>query len=110
MAWVEERRGAHRFPIVASVTFREHGEREWRAASTLNISRSGVLFRTDGALPSPRQSVEFVVTLRPRSMTAGSKVRCSGRVVRATPEIIAGGGRRVAVTIDDYALEGLASN
>jgi hypothetical protein len=89
------------------VLFREHGESEWHRGSTLNISRLGVLVRTDGPLPGPGDAVDFILTLSLNEMAPASQVCCAGHVVRIAPEELAGGGRAVAMTIDSYAFESL---
>jgi hypothetical protein len=86
--------------------FREQGESEWRLASTINVSRSGVLFRADGPLADLVHAVDFIIELPVDGVTPGPHVRCTGHVVRTAPEEIAGGGCAMAVTIDGYGLEG----
>jgi hypothetical protein len=86
--------------------FREHGESEWRLASTINVSRSGVLFRADGPLADPVHAVDFIIELPLNGVTPGPQLRCTGHVVRTEPEEIAGGGCAMAVTIDGYGLGG----
>jgi hypothetical protein len=108
MVWLEGRPRASRFPITTPVLFRERGESEWRRASTLNVSRSGVLFRAEGALPGTGHAVDFVLTLLLDDVTPPPRARCAGHVVRVAPETLAGGGHAVAVTIDHYTLEGPA--
>jgi hypothetical protein len=100
------RRGARRFPIVAKLLFREPGESAWRPGATVNVSSSGVLFRTDGTAPATTQSLEFILALPLDGHTPSPHVRCTGRVVRTAPGGVAGGGHAVAVSIDGYALEG----
>jgi len=85
--------------------FREHGASEWRQASTLNLSRSGVLFRADGPLPDPGHVIDFIVALPLNGITPSPQARCTGHVVRVAPGQLAGGSQAVAATIDDYILE-----
>jgi hypothetical protein len=103
---METRQRAPRFPIRTSLLFRERGESEWRPASTLNISRSGLLFRADGLLPRAGHSVDFIVTMPLDDVMPAPHVRCMGRVVRIAPEALAERCHAVAVTIDGYAFEG----
>jgi hypothetical protein len=103
---MERRPRAQRFPIQTSLRFREHGESAWRTGATINVSRSGVLFRADGPLPDPVHAVDFIIELPLNGVTPGPHVRCTGHVVRTAPEEIAGGGCAMAVTIDGYGLEG----
>lgn len=105
MVCMETRRLATRFPIVASMLFREHGKSEWHQASTLNLSRSGLLFRTEGPLPGTGHAVDVILTLPLNSVTPAPQVRCMGHVVRVAPQEAVGGGRAVAMTIDSYAFE-----
>jgi hypothetical protein len=100
------RRRARRFPIAASLLYREHGESAWRLASTINVSRSGVLFRPDGRVPGTNRPLDFILSLPVNDATPAPHVRCTGHVVRIAPGELAGGGQAVAVSIDGYALEG----
>ena len=87
--------------------FREHGESEWHGASTLNVSRSGVLFRADGPPPDMRREVEFILALPVVGAAPRAEVRCKGRVVRLEgPDALTGGGCAVAATIADYDIVG----
>ena len=106
VAETDTRRRATRYPIAARVLFRESGESPWRVGSTINVSRSGVLFRADGEPPPTTHSLDFIVTLPLEGETLAPCVRCTGRVVRIAPGQAAGGGHDVAVSIDGYALEG----
>jgi len=101
---VERPLRARRFPIKTSLRFREQGESEWRLASTINVSRSGVLFRAEGPLADPVHAVDFVIDLPLNGVTPGPQLRCTGHVVRTAPGELAGGGQDVAVSIDGYAL------
>jgi hypothetical protein len=84
--------------------FRKLGEEQWHQASTVNFSHSGVLFESDGPLPSGGDAVEFIVTLLLDGMTPPPQVRCTGHVVRQQ-EDLAGKAHAVAVVIDGYAFE-----
>ena len=106
MAGVERPLRARRFPIKTSLRFREQGESEWRLASTINVSRSGVLFRADGPLADPVHAVDFIIDLPLNGATPGPQLRCTGQVVRIAPGELAGGGQDVAVSIDGYSLGG----
>jgi len=97
---------ARRFPIAAELLFREHGQPAWRTGTTINVSRSGVLFRAEGTPPGSTQSLDFILTLPLNGGAPAPHVRCQGRVVRIAPEALAGGGHAVAVSIEGYALEG----
>ncbi len=105
MVWMESRRRARRFPIATSLSFREHGQTEWREGTTVNFSHSGVLFRTTGALPAVGHAVDFVVTLPLNGVTPAPRVRCTGHVVRQVENGAPDGSSAVAVMIDGYAFE-----
>jgi hypothetical protein len=109
MVWLESRRQARRYPIKTSLLFREQGGSEWRQASTLNLSRSGVLFRAEGVIPGPGAAMDFVVVLPLNGLTPPPRARCFGRVVRVASDEFTEGGCAVAVTIDHYTLESRAA-
>jgi len=73
---------APRFPIQAPLTFRAGGEKSWHEGTTINISRSGVLFKTDHAL-EPKTVLEMRIAFPPE-MTGdvGTNVVCWGPIVR----------------------------
>ena len=73
---------ARRFPIQAPVHYRAN-DGLWRHGTTENISRSGLLFRVEEALPTDTP-VEFVVEL-PTVLHGerNARVVCRGRVVRS---------------------------
>ena len=106
MADTDSRRKARRFPITAQLLFREHGESAWRTGATINVSRSGVLFRTDGAAPRTTQPLDFLLALPLNGGSPAPHVRCTGQVVRVAPGVLADGALAVAASIDGYALEG----
>lgn len=86
--------------------YRGPGDSAWRQGLTVNVSRTGVLFRADGPLPVAGQSVDFILTLPLDGSTPAPQVRSTGRVVRTAPGAHAGLGHAVAVSIDGYAFEG----
>jgi hypothetical protein len=102
---METRRRAKRFPIAASMLFRERSASEWRLASTVNLSHLGVLFRADGPLPAMGHAVDFIVTLPMNGLAQPPQVHCTGHIVRIAPEELAGGGHAVAITVDGYTFE-----
>ena len=73
---------APRFPMQLPVHYRLAGETMWRYGTTENISRSGVLIRTDQQL-EPNVHLEFSVEL-PTSVfgMAATEILCRGEVVR----------------------------
>ena len=105
VSWApRERRHAH----VVPVQYRENGRGEWMPGESVNLSRSGVLFRSDQALPEG-VSVEVELEM-PKELTgdAGSKVTCKATVARVTPvegDAKGSGAFLIACSIDDYAFE-----
>jgi hypothetical protein len=87
---------AARFPLRLPVRYRCIGDHRWRRGETENISRSGVLIRSDDP-PALDATVELLVALEVRKTGADAgEVLCSGRVVRyVSPS-------------DDYACPGSA--
>ncbi len=74
---------AQRFPLHLSMRFRQAGAGAWCLGETENISRSGVLFRSDHPV-----DVEVPVELRlaiPTMATGNesAEIWCRGRVVRS---------------------------
>ena len=102
------RRRARRFPIAAHLTYREHGGTAWRQGITINVSRTGILFRADGPPPGTREPLEIVLTLAFSRFAPARHVRCTARVARIAPGDLSWGGRAVAVAIAKYALLGRA--
>ncbi len=76
---------AQRFPISAPLLYREGGESAWSEGTTVNISRSGVLFRSNRVMP-PDTMLEFLIHF-PAEITGGlpADVACWGPVVRTQP-------------------------
>jgi hypothetical protein len=71
---------ATRYPIKASIRFRLKGKFEWQEGTTVNISRSGVLFQSCMDLP-PETMIVMQIALPIDSLDT-TTVRCWGRVVR----------------------------
>ena len=73
---------APRFTLQLPVHYRVAGESLWRHGTTANISRSGVLIRTDQPL-EPNAYLEFSVEL-PTGVfgMAATEILCRGEVVR----------------------------
>jgi hypothetical protein len=75
-----------RLKLRVPVDFRSPGASEWLQGTTLNISRSGLLFRTDASLAecvAPQSPVELLFEM-PAEITGqqASRVLCQGTVVR----------------------------
>jgi hypothetical protein len=81
----EGKRRARRFLVEVPVRYRERGERAWRAGKTENISRSGVLLRSDH-IASPNTPIEISLSLPAQGFDLGAaEVVCQGTVVRVMP-------------------------
>ena len=94
---------APRFVIRAPVKYRPSGTTDWRDGRTENISRSGVLFRTDHVMPV-QTPIEFLMAL-PEEVGGGSAtVICRGRVVRTEAGLPDDPRPAVAATIAGYRL------
>jgi len=76
---------APRFPIQAPFSFRAGGEKIWHEGTTINISRSGVLFKSDLVL-DPKTVLEMRIAFPPE-MTGDTEtnVICWGPIVRWQP-------------------------
>lgn len=99
---VEERR-APRFAIEAPARLRT-GDGPWFEATTVNISRIGVLLRTAEAPPRPQAAVEIAMSLAVPGSQRVARVTCTGVVTR----VVAGGTSGetlVAATIDEFCIE-----
>jgi hypothetical protein len=74
---------APRYPIRIPLRYRASSDPQWREAHTENISRSGVLFRTEHSMPL-QTPIEMLLALPVEIGGAGatSTVICRGRIVR----------------------------
>src|SRR5215472_1721152 len=77
-----EQQRAQRFAIQTALRYRRVGEAEWRQATMVNISESGVLFETDHAA-WPNSAVEMRFSLG-AGVSSGwaAQVVCFGMIVR----------------------------
>jgi hypothetical protein len=84
--------------------YRLPGHKQWRQGRTENISRSGVLFRTDYQM-SLEAPIEMLLTL-PVAVPGGrnASVICRGRMVRMQGVLDDDTARAVAATITNYRL------
>lgn len=81
---------AERMRVGAPVAYRSIDDSAWRAGSTVDISRTGVLFRpTDGAVP-PAADLQLVIYLSRAPLEVDGAIVptpdlfCGGRVARTT--------------------------
>jgi two-component system cell cycle sensor histidine kinase/response regulator CckA len=73
---------AQRFQLQLPLKYRQIGEHDWRAGTTENISRSGMLFRAEEML-SPNVQLEINLVLPPEiAGLAAAEVVCRGEIVR----------------------------
>ena len=93
---------AQRFPIRVPIRFRTPRSRDWFEACTENVSRSGVMFRSDCVF-EPNTDLDLRIELPP--LANGDKVHgeivCKGKVVRVEQTGIA---PTLAVAIRHYRL------
>lgn len=82
----DERLRAQRFAIQTGMRYRRVGEGEWRQGTMVNISESGVLFKTDHAA-WPKTAVEMRFSLCTGiSSELPARVVCRGLIARAVSE------------------------
>jgi hypothetical protein len=94
---------APRFPLHLVLRYRRIGEDTWRQAQTENISRSGVLFRTEDPF-EVNTPVELSMVLATGVVRRdAAEVLCRGRVVRTVAPTENAEAPGSAVAIEDYA-------
>jgi len=71
---------ARRFPLTLPIRCRRAGEEGWLEGVTINISSSGVLFRTIKPLDVDTKVEMFIVL--GESPARSGELRCDGRIVR----------------------------
>jgi hypothetical protein len=96
-------RRAPRFALAASGHWRV-GPGPFFEGTTVNMSREGFLLRTPHEAPPPATRVDVVLILAVPGTATGTRLHCTGRVVRvvAAP---AGGEPQFAATIDEFRIE-----
>jgi PAS domain S-box-containing protein len=93
---------AQRFDITLPLKYRPLGENDWRAGTTENISRSGLLFQAEEAL-APNVQLEINLVLPPEiAGLAAAEVVCRGEIVRNAAEARQGIGPALAARILQY--------
>jgi hypothetical protein len=93
---------AQRYAVQMPLRCRPVGHAQWLTGSTENISRTGVLFRSEQRMDVDTK-LEIILDMRHLTMVEGSEIACSGRVVR----IVAGDAAlqpssAIAATIEQY--------
>ena len=95
---------APRFTLQLPVHYRLCGETVWRHGTTENISRSGVLFRTDQPL-EPNARLEFSVELPTNVFgMAATEIQCRCEIVRQVDPAEEGTPPVLAARILDYQI------
>jgi PAS domain S-box-containing protein len=93
---------ARRFNLHLPLRYRLLGEEGWRAGTTENISRSGVLFRAEELLqPSAQVEINLLLPAEIAGLTA-TEVICRGEVVRAVASESVGVNPALAAKILQY--------
>ena len=75
---------AQRYAIALPMRYRLVGEEAWAAGTTVDISRSGVLFEGERSVDR-EAAIELVLTM-PVEVADGARVVARGVVVRATAQ------------------------
>jgi len=90
---------ATRYPIQTRVRLRERGQTEWREGTTVNISRTGVLFQSGSVLPA-KSLIEMQIIL-PYYISGGftADVLCWGPVVRTDASLTKKCGQPVLAAV-----------
>ena len=93
---------APRIQIECPLRFRPAGQTEWFPAVMFNVSRSGVVFRTDRIL-DVKTSVEMNFTIPSEiARQEGAVVNCRGEIVRTVMPATDDDRPLLAVTILEY--------
>lgn len=89
---------AQRFPIQTPLRYRGRGETAWREGTTVNISRTGVLFQTEEKM-EPETVLEMQIVF-PASITAAAaaNIICWGPVTRTEASRVAAAMRHYRFT------------
>ncbi len=93
---------APRIAMDTPVLVRRSGEGTWRRATTVNISRTGLLMQTDGLLLDPQTPVDVIVRLPVLGNLAATRILGTGRIVRSTGSPETGSDPMMAAHFDEY--------
>jgi hypothetical protein len=96
---------AQRFPIHIPIRYRTPRSPDWFVACTENVSRSGVVFRTERVF-APATTLDIRLELPPTDHNDGvrGEIVCKGEVVRVDQSDDGGIPQTVAVAIRQYRL------
>jgi hypothetical protein len=98
---------ATRYEVSAPLVYRCVGDDSWVTGLTVNVSRTGVLFRAPRPSAVAATRIEFILLLPSLGLPGRSRVQCQGRIVRhdaasSVDECV------LAATIDAYDFLGVA--
>jgi hypothetical protein len=74
---------AQRFPIEAPLRYRIGGDSSWTKSATVNISRSGILFRAEKEIPAKTMLQMRIVFPSELTGYGPASILCWGPVVRS---------------------------
>ena len=97
---------ALRFVVQLGIQYRSVEALKWSKGSTVNVSRSGLLFKPTQVV-IPDTSVDIILTVP--GAVAGeptSRLRCRGQIVRSWDSVESSSGPTAAAAIEDYELAG----
>ncbi len=95
---------ARRFALSLSVSYRRPSDGVWIEGTSIDISRTGVLFTAAPPAPAVGERIEFRVRLPAIRGPCGSEALCTGRVLRVIPGSSERAEVALAVAIDRYRL------
>ena len=95
---------AVRINVRLEVRYRTQPGGNWEVGLTENLSRSGVLFRTDGPLDQDAPLDLIIVLPGGVPGEPSSRFRCQAEVVRRQPSTRSGEAQAIAATVDGYQL------
>lgn len=95
---------ADRYKLKAPIRYRRSGHMGWRNGTTVNLSKSGVLFLADDAIPAGT-AIEVVITLPQKGANNEPKTLAASALVASERHAEKGEkGHRIAAKILNYAL------
>ena len=92
---------AERFPIVTPILWRPRLQDDWSKGTSVNASRSGLLFHTDHPPPVGTEVEVIIAWSWEADVAEHADVKCSGRIARTDENYP--GGPAAASTIDSYS-------
>lgn len=95
---------ADRYKLKTPIRYRRSGQMGWRNGTTVNLSKSGVLFLADAAIPAGT-SIEVVITLPQKTENNEPKTLAASAMVAGERHAEKGEkGHRIAARILNYSL------